>query len=103
MGVMVYASPALASGASAGFPLLLAQTATIYPPAAAGVQETTVLHACQVWRTLYVAQVGSVVQNHLHCWGAVPPVTAALRERVVPTTCGDGGVAVTVTVMGVTV
>ena len=50
-----------------------------------------------------MAQVGSVVTNHLHCWGAVPPVTVAVRVRAVPTSRGEGGVAVTVTGRGVMV
>jgi hypothetical protein len=53
------------------------------------------VQACQSWRTVYVAHEGSVVTNHLHDWGLVPPVTVALREIGVPRGWGLAGVAVT--------
>ena len=58
------------------------------------------VQAAQVRRVVYVAQVGSVVRSHLHDWGAVPPVTLAVRLRAVPAGWGEAGLAVRLVKVG---
>jgi len=65
-----------------------------------GVQGTVAVQGCQSRRVVYVVQVGSVVQNHLHDWGAMPPVTAAVTVIGVPSPCGLTGAAVRLEMTG---
>jgi len=58
-----------------------------------------VVQAVQVRRGVYVAQVGSVVRSHLHCWGWSPGDGGGEGDRR-PTDWGEAGLALRPVMVG---